>query len=110
VSGSITLPVFQVPFAGVPETFGISLNGTSYTLTVHWCVPMSAWVLDIADATGANPIVSGIPLITGDDLLEQYAYLGIAGQLIVQTSNDPLVPPTFTDLGTTGNLYFLPTP
>ena len=99
--------VFQVPFSGVPETFTISLAGTSYTFTVHWNAPGNYWVLDIGDATGAL-VNGGIPLVTGADLLEQYAYLGIGGQLIVQTTDDPTTPPTFTNLGTTGNLYFLP--
>ena len=99
--------VFQVPFTGIPETFTVSLAGTTYTLTVHWCVPADCWILDIGDATGA-PIATGIPLVTGVDLLEQLGYLGIGGKLIVQTTNDPAAVPTFTNLGTLGNLYFLP--
>ena len=99
--------VFQVPFTGIPETFTVSLAGTTYTLTVHWNIPGDCWILDIGDTTGTL-IDGGIPLVTGADLLEQYGYLGIDGKLIVQTANDPTAVPTFTNLGTLGNLYFLP--
>jgi len=63
-------------------------------------------VLYIADDTG-NSLLSGIPLVTGADLLEQFSYIGIGGALVVQSSNDPNAVPTYEDLGTVGNLYFL---
>ncbi len=59
-------------------------------MTVVWRDAPSmngGYVLDIADANG-KPIVQGIPFVTGADLLAQYAYLGIGGQLIVQTDYD----------------------
>ncbi len=43
---------------------------------------IDCWGLDIGDASN-NPIVCGIPLIPGVNLLAQYAYLGISGELIV---------------------------
>jgi hypothetical protein len=46
-------------------------------------------------------------MITGTDLLNQYRYLGIAGSLVVQSSNDPSLVPNEKTLGTTGHLYFV---
>ena len=89
------------------QTFTITLVGVTYTMTVHWCAPSSCWVLDIADQN-AVPIVSGIPIITGADLLAAYGYLGIGGQLIVQTDYDVDAVPTFDNLGDTSHLFFLP--
>ncbi|WP_436286583.1 phage baseplate plug family protein [Robbsia andropogonis] len=94
----------EIPLSSKPQTLTVSLGGTTYQLTVKWNAVSSCWVLDIADSTGAG-IVSGIPMITGADLLGQYAYLGISGALYCQTDNDPSAVPTFSNLGTTGHLY-----
>lgn len=98
--------VNEIPFTSNPESFGTSLNGTAYTLTVKWNPFAEAWVLDIADNSG-NALVSGIPIITGADLLAQYEYLGIGGKLIAQTDHDPNVVPTFQNLGSTGHLFYV---
>jgi len=67
---------------------------------------LQAWVLDIADVS-SDPIVQGIPLVTGCDLLAQYAYLGIPGQLVVQTDGSPDTMPTYANLGTNSHLYYV---
>ena len=64
------------------------------------------WVLDIADASG-NDILSGLPLVTGADLLAQYGYLGFGGGLWVQTASAPDAPPTFDNLGDDGQVYWV---
>lgn len=100
--------VFSIPLKqGVPQTLSVFLNGIEYQLSVHWCDPMGAWILDIFDANG-NPIVTGLGMVTGLDLLAQYEHLGIGGQLVVQLDNNPLQVPNFTQLGDTGHLYFIP--
>jgi len=101
---------YKVPLTpGKPQRITVSLAGTLYELTVKWCAPASCWILDIATSTG-EPVVSGIPLITGVNLLAQYAYLGIGGALVAQTDSDAGAVPTFDNLGDTGNLYFVTTP
>ncbi len=98
---------YEVPFTdGVPQQITISLAGTLYTLTLVWNPVAAVWVLDIGDASN-NPVLQGVPLVANVDLLEQYAYLGFGGQLVAQSDFDPTVPPTFTDLGSTGHLYFV---
>jgi len=98
----------EIPLvASTAQRFNVSLVGVSYVMKVRWCAPANSWVLDIADANDV-PIVSGIPMITGADLLEQYGYLGIGGQLICQSDDDTDAVPTFDNLGNIGRLYFVP--
>jgi hypothetical protein len=99
--------IFQVPVQTTGQTFTVTLSGVIYTFTIQYRnVPEAGWVLDIGDANN-NPLVQGIPLITGADLLAQYTYLGFVGGLYVQTTTDPDAVPTFTNLGTDGQVYYV---
>lgn len=100
------MSAFLIPLIPDFQTFSVTLAGTQYTMTVKWCAPSSCWVLNIANGDG-DPILQGIPLVTGCDLLGQYAYLNFGGELRVQTSSDPEAVPTFTNLGKEGNLFFV---
>ncbi|HVI10236.1 MAG TPA: hypothetical protein VND65_18240 [Candidatus Binatia bacterium] len=97
---------YEIPLLDTPQTLSIVLAGISYQLRVVWNEQNQSWVLDIADAAG-TPILQGIPLVTGADLLEQFGYLEFGGQLIVQTDNNVNEVPSFTTLGSTGHLYFV---
>jgi hypothetical protein len=98
------MTVYEIPLSAESQTFNIPIAGTTYGVTVRWNVPNASWIIDIADASG-NPIVSGIPMVTGSNLLEQYGYLGFGFQLVAQTDNSPDSVPNFDNLGTTGHLY-----
>ena len=103
------LVVAEIPTAPQPQTFQISLSGTFYQLTIHWCDPAQCWVMDIADQN-LNAILNGVPLVTGHDLLEQFAYLEIGppGSFMeVQSDFDIDAVPTFASLGSTGHLYYV---
>ena len=101
------MAVQEIPLSPNPQTFGITLANVAYQVTVIWRdAAFGGWVVDIADDQG-NPIIQGIPLITGADLLEQYAYLGLGGSLIVQTDHDVDAVPTYANLGQTSHLYFV---
>lgn len=100
---------YEIPLSADPQTFNIALAGTTYGFNVQWNVQNASWIIDIADASG-NPIVSGIPMVTGADLLEQYAYLGFQFALVAQTDNAPDVVPTFETLGQTSHLYAITNP
>ncbi len=97
---------YEIPLVANPQNFSIALGGVSYNLNVYWNVAGSVWCLDIADSLN-NKILSGIPLVTGTDLLAPYAYLNFGGKLIAQTDQDLTAPPTFDNLGTAGHLYFV---
>jgi hypothetical protein len=99
---------FEIPLQiGTPQTFQITLGQTDYQLTLLYRnVTDGGWTLDISDTVG-NPIVQGIPLVTGVDLLAQYAHLGFGGKLWVQTLSDPDAVPTFRNLGDDGLLWWV---
>lgn len=100
---------YEIPFSGDPETFNIALAGTTYGFLVEWNWVNASWIIGISDASG-NPIVSGIPMVTGCDLLEQFGHLGFGFQLVAQTDNSPDTVPAFDNLGTTAHLYAITNP
>jgi hypothetical protein len=100
---------YEIPLKPEAQEFDISLAGVTYHLMLNWCAPNNAWTLDIEDSL-QNPIVSGIPLITGADLLAQLEYLGLGGAMIVQSDFDPNEVPDYGSLGSTGHLFFVTTP
>jgi hypothetical protein len=121
---------YEIPLIPQAQSFTIQLGGVTYGMRLMYHeanagitgAPVGAdtsaagavfdtnaldsWALDISDSTG-NPIVFGIPLIPGIDLLYQYQYLGIGGSLMVIVDGDPNGVPDFAGLGTTGHLYFI---
>jgi hypothetical protein len=101
------MSVFSIPLqVGTPQALSIQLGGVTYQLTfLYRNDPNAGWTVDIADAAG-NPIVQGIPLVTGADLLAQYRHLGFTGALVVQTAHDPDAVPTFANLGKDANVYW----
>lgn len=106
VVSNATATFFEIPTSPVAQVFSIKLNGTLYILRlVYRDTDMGGWALDIADSNNVQ-LACGIPLVTGSNLLAQYAYLGIAGIMIASTDGDFLTPPTFANLGTIGHLWF----
>ncbi|MCA8249266.1 hypothetical protein LGN12_19065 [Burkholderia multivorans] len=99
------MQIYEVPLSADVQTFNISLSGTIYRLTLVYRGP-AGWVLDIADASD-NPLVSGIPLVTGVDLLAQYKHLGFQGRLWVQGAENPDDVPTFEDLGIGSHVFWV---
>lgn len=101
---------FEIPTQPSPQKFTITLGGVDYRVTQKWNVYSNCWVLDFADSSGTS-LLSGVPVVTGTDLLEQFEYMDIGGQLIIQTDHDTDAVPTFANLGSTGHVYFVvPTP
>lgn len=86
--------------------FAIVLNEIDYVLTVRWNQASRCWKIDIADAN-LNMLVAGLAAITGADILEQFAYLVIGGQLIAQTTHDTFAVPIYANLGDAGKVYFV---
>lgn len=101
-----TVTPYTIPLANEQQQLQISLGGTLYTLTVWWNDSAQCWTIDIGDISN-NPIVTGIALVTGCDLLGQYGYLNFGGSLVCQSSFDPDTVPTYDSLGGTGQLYFV---
>lgn len=98
--------VYEIPLSPVAQTLSISLGSVQYRLTVRWNRVLRAWVLDIADADNVS-VLTGAPLVTGIDLLEQYAHLEFGGSLVVQSDLAGEAAPDYTSLGVTGHLYWV---
>ncbi|KVE37659.1 phage baseplate plug family protein [Burkholderia sp. BDU5] len=99
------MQIYEVPLSADVQAFKISLGGTIYRLTLVYRGP-AGWVLDVADDSG-TPIVSGLPLTTGGDLLAQYRHLGFAGRLWVQGAEDPDDVPQYGDLGVGSHVFWV---
>ncbi len=100
---------FEIPLTATPQAFSVNLSGVEYRMTLQYRnVTEGGWFLDIADSSG-NSIVQGIPLVTGINLLAQYAHLGFTGRLWVQTLSQPDAVPTFVNLGDDAKLYWVTT-
>ena len=105
--------VYEIPLQPNAQTLSITLGDTTYNLRLIWTwVPYGTWILDINDQFG-TPIVQGIPLVTGVDLIGQYSYLNIggfgnAGYLFCGSDGDPTTPPTYENLGKTARLWWQP--
>lgn len=115
---------YEIPLSGSPQRFAISLpmesslpGGAqgSYVMTFNYrdAAPEMAggcgWTIDLFDASG-GPILCGVPLVTGADLLGQYAYLNLGGHLIVRSEGIPDAVPTFDNLGSGGHLFWVTLP
>jgi hypothetical protein len=102
------MAVLEIPLGTGAQSFRTTLLGISYQLQLVWreTIEGGGWVLDIASADG-TALMQGIPLVTGCDLLGQYAYLSIGGELWVATDGDPDAAPTYDSLGDTSRLYFV---
>lgn len=103
------MTAFEIPLISQPQLLRVVLNAVTYQLRIVWNDINQSWVMDVLDTNG-NPLVQGVPLITGSDLMGPFQYLNFGGMFIVQTDNDTRAVPTFTNLGQTGHLYFVTTP
>lgn len=99
--------IYEIPLSPDPQRFTVTLSGVDYRLTVQYRDAGGAgWMLDIADANN-QALVSGLPLVTGVDLLSQYRHLEFGGRLWVQGSANPDEVPTFEDLGIGSHLFWV---
>lgn len=98
---------FEIPLSPEPQRFTVTLGGVDYRLSVQYRNAGGAgWVLDIADASN-QPLVSGLPLVTGVDLLGQYRHLQFGGRLWVQGAENPDDVPTYDDLGIGSHVFWV---
>lgn len=98
------MTTYIIPLTPEPQAFGITLAGREYRLTVRWCdAPEGGWLLDAQSPDNAAPILMGVPLVSGCDLLAPYAYLNFGGELRV----DGDLPPALDTLGVDVNVVFI---
>ena len=96
---------YEIPLQPTNQNIRISILNVTYIIRTYYCDRENGgWVIDISDS-GGNPILQGIPLITGADLLGQYEYLGLGFGLMVYSDGEHDDVPSFSNLGSTGHLY-----
>lgn len=96
------MQISEIPLSPDNQQFSITLNDITLQMSVMWRELF--WCLDIRDAGGA-PLIMGLPLITGADLLAQYRHLRLGFSLYVSLDDPVNENPTKTDLGTNSHLY-----
>lgn len=99
--------LYKIPLVNVPQRFNIELAGRPLTFESKWNGQHSAWEINIYDGLTEDPLILAFPLVTGVNLLAQFAHLGIDGQFIAYTDGNETAPPTLDNLGDGGNLYYL---
>ncbi|WP_036771777.1 phage baseplate plug family protein [Photorhabdus australis] len=72
--------IVEIPLSPINQQFDIQLDGINYKMRLIWR-DIAGWILDIM-TPDSEPIVTGLPLVFGTNLLEQYRHLGFNGSLI----------------------------
>ncbi|MCH4090719.1 phage baseplate plug family protein [Acetobacter sp.] len=96
----MTTTFYEVPVSAAPQSFSVSISGVQYSIRQTYCdaSDSAGWLIDISDSSGSN-ILTGIPLVTGANLLGQFGYLGLGFSLVVTTSGNADAVPTYDNLG-----------
>lgn len=100
--------ILEIPLSARNQIVTVVLLNVTYQLTLQWRKAAQTWFLDIADAAG-TPLIQGLALVQGVNLLHQHQALGIGGGLLV-TCDTGVDAPTFENLGTTSHLLFVVAP
>lgn len=96
--------IHEIPLTADNQKFNITLKGVVYRMQVLW--RGNGWFLDIAAQTG-EAVISGLPLVSGYDLLKQYAWLELGFALHVVCDAEVEDNPTQSNLGTLSHLFVI---
>lgn len=102
----MTLRFYEVPLSARSQRTSITLLNTTYQLAITWRDAISHWVLDMSDGQG-SPVLQGIPLIAGTNLLGQFKHLGIGAGLLVMLDNGTDETVTYPGLGSSAHVRFV---
>lgn len=84
------------------QTYSLTVPGDhqniAFILTQAWNAEAGYWTIGLYDQT-MRPIVLGIPLLCGHDLLEQYQYLNIGSLYVVNIGDPTIETPDDTNIG-----------
>ncbi|QNT79188.1 phage baseplate plug family protein [Entomobacter blattae] len=98
----MSITYYEIPLAATPQLFTLSLNGIAYRFQFIWRDGCFAnWFFDVSTANN-SPVLHGVPLIEGADLLAQYGYLNFGVQLYCVFSEQKV---EFAGLGSVQRLY-----
>lgn len=71
------MPTYEIPLESAPRKYSVNLNGRSVIMTVRWNDMGGGWYMNLDDKDTDSPIIHGIPMMIGGDLLDAYKHLGI---------------------------------
>jgi len=101
------MTIYEFPLRPEAQQMSITLGDVEYQVRFGWAdTADGGWFIDIADLNGA-PLLRGLPLTAGENILQQFDYLGFPGEIRVQTDGDDLVEPTYANLGSNGKVLFI---
>lgn len=81
------------------QSFDVILDGSSYTIALHWNERVDSWFMSLADATG-SPIISGIRVVTGRPLLRDFVDVRLPrGQMLCVDTHGEDKDPGYDDFG-----------
>lgn len=101
------MATFEFPLSPNAQQMTVPIGDRELTFRFAWSdSPDGGWFVDISTLDGA-PLVRGLPLTAGENVLQQFGYLGIGGAIYVQTDADPFVEPTYDNLGLNGRVFLV---
>ncbi len=101
------MTIFEFPLSPNAQQMTVPIGGSELTFRFAWAdSPDGGWFVDISRLDG-TPLVRGLPLTAGENVLQKFDYLGIGGAIYVQTDADPLIEPTYDNLGLNGRVLLV---
>ncbi|HWQ41895.1 MAG TPA: hypothetical protein VN456_07650 [Desulfosporosinus sp.] len=98
--GCTKIPLTSAPSQSFKCTIPVDGKNITLKLNVRFNTAANYWVMSISDPKTEKYILDGIPLLTGTDILGQYAYLGLGSASILNIGNNTMDSPDSTNLGT----------
>ncbi|PAV01788.1 hypothetical protein CBG25_14655 [Arsenophonus sp. ENCA] len=97
------MEINEIPLTPINQQFTIKLSDTVWQFSLIWR-DSAGWVLDILTVDN-QPVIQGIPLVMGENLLAQYQHLISEGKLVFLSDEESDI--NATTLGTTVKLYWI---
>lgn len=106
----VTTTVFSVPLRSGTQQFVVSLGTISVMMRLIWrSASGGGWFIDIYESDGLTPILCGLPVRCGQNMLSQYQYLGL-GRMVALIDGQAERDPSYDDMGSNLQLYWTPWP
>ena len=97
--------VYLIPLSSGMQSFGASLGEKTIQIRLMWReAEGGGWFMDLLETDG-DPILSGIAVRCGHNLLGQYPHLGL-GKMQIMVDNDDTIALSYSDMGKNVQLYW----
>lgn len=96
--------IYKIPLTLDPDqnfkcTVPISGKNLSLFFRIRFNTVAKYWTISVSNSKG-EILVDNIPLVTGVDLLGQFAHLGLGSAVVAKTGKSTMDSPDDTNLGT----------